>query len=87
MIQKYKKKPVVIEAIQFFPTGKCISELEQWGLKINLDMTNPNVPLLKIPTLEGIMIAIEGDYIIKGVRGEFFPVRGDIFFDTYEKAQ
>lgn len=86
MPQKYKKKPVVIEAVRFVPTDTCLKELEAWGLKINLDNKNPKMPILKIPTLEGIMIATEGDYIIKGIRGEFYPCRADIFMDTYEKA-
>lgn len=86
MIEKYKKKPVVIEAVQFFPTEACIKELTEWGLKVDLDCSNRNLPILKIHTLEGTMIAKEGDYIIKGVRGEFYPCRADIFFDTYEKA-
>lgn len=87
MIQKYKKKPVVIEAIQFFPTESCIEELVQWGLKIELDKSNRNLPILRIPTLEGKMIVTEGDYIIKGIRGEFYPCRADIFHDTYERAE
>lgn len=86
MIQKYKKRPVVIDAIQFFPTESCLEELADWGLEVNLDRSNKNLPILRVPTLEGTMIATEGDYIIKGIRGEFYPCRADIFFDTYERA-
>lgn len=48
------------------------------------DLSNP---LLKIETLEGLMIATEGDYIIKGVQGEFYPCKPDIFAETYEKME
>lgn len=87
MPQRYKKKPVVIEAVQFFLTDACLNELADWGLKVNLDLRNKNLPILRVPTLEGTMIATEGDYIIKGIRGEFYPCRADIFFDTYEKVE
>lgn len=87
MAQKYRKKPVVIEAIQFYSTLSCIKEIEEWGLKADLDYSNPNVPVLKIPTLEGVMNAIEGDYIIKGIRGEFYPCKADIFLQTYERVE
>ncbi len=44
-------------------------------------------PILKIETLEGLMIAAKGDYIIKGVQGEFYPCKPDIFAETYEEAK
>lgn len=57
---KYRKKPVVIEAI-------CA--VSAWS----------------IDTLEGVMTANEGDYIIKGIQGEYYPCKPDIFEATYEK--
>lgn len=87
MIQKYKKKPVVIEAVQFFPFEFCLRELAEWGLNVELDTSNKNLPILHIPTLEGDMIAKGGDYIIKGVKGEFYPCRADIFWETYDRVE
>lgn len=87
MIQKYKKKPVVIEAVQFFPFEFCLRELAEWGLNVELDTSNKNLPILHIPTLEGDMIAKGGDYIIKGVKGEFYPCRADIFWETYARVE
>ena len=47
---------------------------------------DPDNPVLKIPTLEGVMTAQVGDYIIKGVHGEFYPCKPDIFKETYEPS-
>lgn len=86
---KYRKKPVVIEAIQF--TGNNHHELSKWSndsvyVSPGIEPTehNPTGVYLQINTLEGIMTAIVGDYIIKGVRGEFYPCKPDIFEATYE---
>ncbi|WP_277293948.1 hypothetical protein [Streptococcus hyointestinalis] len=75
---KYKKKPVVIEAIRF--TGSNYEEIREFIGKNTLcsDLS------IVIPTLEGDMIAQKGDYIIKGVKGEFYPCKPDIFAETYE---
>jgi len=76
---KYRNKPVVIEAIQF--TGTNFSECEQFIGSENYD-TTLNYP--NIITLEGVMKVSEGDFIIKGVAGEFYPCKPDIFKQTYE---
>ena len=85
-MNQYRKKPVVIEAIQF--NGKNAEEIEQWS--------NNNVksgPIsedtlsrayLEIETLEGTMTAQTNDYVIKGVNGEFYPCKPDIFEKTYD---
>ncbi|HEL1668187.1 TPA: hypothetical protein U1405_000020 [Streptococcus suis] len=75
---KYKKKPVVIEAIRF--TGSNYEEIREFIGKNTLcsDLS------IVIPTLEGNMVAQKGDYIIKGVHGEFYPCKPDIFNETYE---
>ena len=80
MIKKFKKKPVIIEAIQW--TGKNLSEIDNFmgGLVENKGTT------LVIYTLEGDMEASIGDYIIKGVNGEFYPCKPDIFAKTYEEV-
>ena len=81
---KYRKKPVVIEAIQFTNNGK---ELVEW---CGCDFSkNPDgeYEFLLIHTLEGTHRADIGDYIIKGVKGEFYPCKPDIFEMTYEVEQ
>ena len=94
MIQKYRKKPVVIEAVQWVSSN--IAEVEdfvgknlktEWigGAGYEAGVTPPLIDLI-IPTLEGDMRASYGDYIIKGVNGEFYPCKPDIFKKTYEKA-
>ena len=78
---QYRKKPVIIEAIKLKFSTDSQDEIIQWSnntIQKGLDGG------LKIPTLEGIMIANTGDYIIKGVKGEFYPCKPDIFEMTYE---
>lgn len=85
---KYRKKPVVVEAVQFVDTEESILKLSELGLdSVQIDYDVPDSPILKIETLEGLMIATEGDYIIKGVQGEFYPCKPDIFAETYEEAE
>lgn len=80
---KYRKKPIVIEAIRW--TGENFEELadlvEGSKCKFRYDESDMS---LKIKTLEGTMTALPGDYIIKGVRGELYPCKPDIFEQTYE---
>lgn len=78
---KYRKKPVEIEAIQFKGTNiaQCLSFLKGQYLFENNS--------LKIKTLEGNMLVSTDDYIIKGVNGEFYPCKPDIFEKTYEKVE
>lgn len=91
---KYRKKPVVIEAIQLrWDTWDeiCdfvnVSSLDTTGaVGFNPD-NNPDKIGLKIKTLEGVMEATENDWIIKGVNGEFYPCKPDIFEKTYEKVK
>ena len=78
---KYRKKPVVIEAIQF--TGKNFGEI--YGFTDGLAEKYFDEYACVIPTLEGNHIASEGDYIIRGVKGEYYPCKPDIFAETYEK--
>ena len=79
---KYRKKPVVIEAVQW--TGENIKEVldfMQWR-NANHDEVNG----LSIHTLEGNHCATIGDFIIRGVQGEFYPCKPDIFEQAYEPA-
>ena len=88
MMAKYRKKPIVIEAIQFIDTPERLEELSKFidNQPLRVDYKNPNKPVLKLQT-EGERIASIGDYIIKGVKGEFYPCKPDIFEMTYELAE
>lgn len=82
---KYIKKPVEIEAIQW--NGKNTKKVRDFcnsGDGWNCGQTNPDN--LEIYTLEGTMYASVNDYIIKGVNGEFYPCKPDIFEKTYDKS-
>lgn len=76
----YRKKPIPIEACQY--TGDNFIELQNWsGGTVAMDDYSDNA---FVATLEGPMRFDEGDYVIKGVRGEFYPCQKDIFEETYE---
>lgn len=80
----YRKKPVVIEAMQW--TGENTQEVLGFGL-MNVYYTETyGVGCICIRTLEGVMTASKGDWIICGVNGEFYPCKPDIFEKTYEPA-
>lgn len=82
---KYRKKPVVIEAMRFDTSSySAMTEVARWcGGLICCDGTDVDY-WLDIPTLEGVMKVSPGDYIIRGVQGEFYPCKPNIFEDTYE---
>jgi hypothetical protein len=85
---KYRKKPVVIEAVQFTDEPDRIIELQEFmNAELVINYNDTNNPKLKIATLEGVMDASVGDYIIKGVKGEFYPCKPDIFHKTYEPVE
>lgn len=79
---KYRKKPVVIEARQFDGSWESAAPILNWmwgnGAAWEDDGT------LVIPTLEGDHTASAGDFIIKGMKGEFYPCKPDIFAATYD---
>jgi len=86
----YRKKPVEIEAIQFTGDHLSINRLTLWSNKQvwpNTSGFGEFLGTLSINTLEGIMTASKGDYIIKGVKGEFYPCKPDIFELTYEMVE
>lgn len=88
---KYRKKPVVIEAMQVPMALKTGEQIEQWG-RIGVWLGAGGkwtlaTGKIEINTLEGTMTAEPGDWIIKGVKGEFYPCKPDIFEATYEKAE
>lgn len=79
MPKKYKKKPVVIEAIRWYGFNEAEIDAFCPARVYTLDG-------LSIQTLEGLMKADIGDYIIKGIKGEFYPCKEDIFNLTYDLA-
>lgn len=85
MIKQYRKKPVVIEAIQW--TGNNHIEVVEFMLYANANIyINSPKGYVEIETLEGKMCTEVNDYIIKGVKGEFYPCKPDIFEQTYEEV-
>lgn len=81
---KYRKKPVVINAVQW--TGFNLDEILKFAYKTRRIRFADNLQDLHIETLEGVMTANEGDWIIKGVAGEIYPCKPDIFEQTYESV-
>jgi hypothetical protein len=88
MTQRFRKKSVIIEAIQYDGTENSVVEILQLkettssARSIRVDASD-----LLIHTLEGVMRANKGDWIIKGINGEFYPCKPDIFEKTYEKIE
>ena len=80
----YRKKPVEIEALQW--SGSNWHEMLAWvKWEGHGDVWVTDGDKLIIPTLEGDMTASPGDWIIRGVKGEHYPCRNDIFLETYEE--
>lgn len=90
-VKSYRKKPVVVKAIKFTETN--VSEIKEFaGDSVSIAIYDeawklgeafPGVEAI-IHTLEGDMKASVGDYIVRGVEGEFYPCKGGIFEKTYE---
>jgi hypothetical protein len=101
IMAKYRKKPVVIDAVQLtWANWSDVCELANVGdlrenqptgcyIDENGDATEAMTDTmgLAIPTLEGVMLAREGDWIIKGVAGEIYPCKPEIFEQTYEEEE
>ena len=81
-MSKFRKKPIIIEAIKW--DGVLSEDIKNF---IPEERYNINTSFLIIHTLEGNMIATKGDWIIKGVNGEFYPCKPDIFEKTYEEVK
>lgn len=88
-MKKFRKKPVVIEAVKFTGANQrevlsfCRPALSETALDGAEMMKLPVI----IPTLEGELTASPGDWIIKGVKGEFYPCKPDIFEATYDAVE
>lgn len=83
---KYRKKPVVIDAWQLTKENVEVG-IPAWIDLDTVHIVDGDVLFAEIVTLEGVMQASEGDYIIKGVQGEFYACKPDIFEQTYEVAE
>lgn len=98
MINKYRKKPVVIEAVKYSNQSEINRRIIDWAKDSNtpafMDIEFRNhsekfpdgfeYPILCINTLDGVMTVREGDYVIKGTQGEFYPCKPQAFQDTYD---
>lgn len=88
---KFRKKPVVVEAVQFLPNVKSYEDIAMLAVdglrRVDILECEGMIPQMFIETLEGRMEAKVGDWIIKGVSGEIYPCKPDIFAMTYEVAE
>lgn len=88
---KYRKKPVVVEAVQVTQENilDVLSSIPhaRETVPVRLSRSKTTEIGIVIPTLEGVMIANEGDWIITGVQGEHYPCKPDIFEQTYEAVE
>jgi len=85
MLIRARKKPLEVEALEW--TGRNVGEMIAFvGPKLRLcaSRSSPVKAALAIDTLEGRMEASVGDFIIRGVKGEFYPCKPDVFAETYE---
>lgn len=90
-IKDYKKVPVVIKAVQFTETSTLMTQaLVQLGMKLEEVVYNysadDGLPYIFIETLEGRMVCKLNDWILKGVKGELYPCKDEIFKGTYEEV-
>jgi len=90
---KFRKRPVVIEAVRLTGIG-VIRETPWLAVAADLDWPSPGavriaavVDGLEIATLEGMHLAMIGDWIIRGIKGELYPCKPDIFAATYEAVE
>lgn len=76
--------------------GPTVDELHEWGCMVEPDghwggacgeVGHENYAAVLVPTLEGSLLAREGDYIVRGTQGEFYPVKPSIFMDIYEEVK
>lgn len=85
---KFRKKPVVIEAVQFNGSRYGFAAIIDWAGDAGFGMMmDSGRRVVLIPTLEGTMEASAGDWIIRGVKGELYPCKPDIFEATYDVVE
>lgn len=83
MIKSYRKRPIIVEALQY--TGENALALWEFAGKSLIRGYASSQPIIK--TLEGNLTVSVGDYVIKGVLGEFYPCKPKIFEETYEEVE
>lgn len=86
-MEKYRKKPVVIDAFKWTGGSDQIEDPDWIVSRIKMGQVSFADGRMFIKTLEGIMEAQPGDYIIRGIKGEIYPCKADIFEATYEAAE
>ena len=87
-VMKFRKKPVIVDAIQWDGAIETLILLQSMGMMTTIYYVGrKGISGLKIKTLEGEHIADLGDWIIKGIKGEFYPCKPDIFAATYEPVE
>lgn len=94
MVRRFRKKPVVVEAMRNSGLKPCVEAIRAWMTahgcehKWAVDGEDEKSALwsIEIPTLEGTMLAAAGDWVIRGVAGEFYPCKPEIFAKSYETA-
>lgn len=89
-MDRYRKKPVVVEAVRWDGSLKSTKDVTRWcggayDFAVKPSDHTDKAEWIFIPTLEGVMRADVGDWIIKGVKGEFYPCKNEIFEETYER--
>ncbi|WP_207842594.1 hypothetical protein [Williamsia soli] len=89
MSARFRKKPVEIEAWQF-TAASAVGYIAEWiernGGRATYGETDSGSVELQIHTLEGVMTASVGDWVIRGVQGEFYPCKPTIFAEAYDPA-
>lgn len=83
-VRRFRKRPVTIDAMQLTDAASVL-DIEEWINSATVGFTT-SPPTLWIDTLEGRMTANAGDWIIKGVNGEFYPCKNEIFIKTYQEV-
>lgn len=85
---RFRKLPIEIEAMQWDGSTQSADDIEAWSDHMTAcrALGTPVMLRLMVFTLEGEMWAMPGDWIIKGVHGEFYPCKPDIFAKTYEQV-
>lgn len=85
----YRKKPITVQALQFDGTAEGLVAVSAWMTAhghAGMGGIEGESKVLRIETLEGTLTASPGDWIIRGISGEFYPCKPDIFAATYEAA-
>jgi len=84
---KYRKKPIVVDAVSYDGNFRCLDIFPFSEVRgIIVSQKENGKACLKIETLEGTMTVSQGDWVVRGIKGEYYPVRDDIFHLTYEPA-